>query len=56
MSGRGLRVVQRYGEVNGVSCPAPAQRAAGRDIIQILPVFSLSTIAIRPPAVDQPSC
>jgi hypothetical protein len=31
-------------------------RASKRDIIQMLPVFSLSTIAIRPPAVDQPSC
>ena len=31
------------------------QRPPGRDIIQMLPVPSSSTIAILPPAADQPS-
>lgn len=32
------------------------QRVAERDIIQMLSVPSWSTIAIRPPAADQPPC
>jgi predicted RNase H-like nuclease (RuvC/YqgF family) len=32
------------------------QRASERDIIQMLPVSSLSTMAIRPPAADHPRC
>ena len=32
------------------------QRVLERDIIQMLPVSSASTQAIRPPAADQPPC
>jgi hypothetical protein len=48
-----VRVIS-YG-LNYTAAPAtPLQRAPERDISQILPVSSLSTIAILAAAVDQP--
>ena len=43
-----------FGAFGAYSGAIPRQRASERDIIQILPVSSTRTIAIRPPAADQP--